>query len=123
MNIAQKTTKYLPLVLSLLLPLSAVAAQLSPENVVLDFYRLNLQDPASDGYAKSQDLYVSPALQESISESLSCNFDGPALIRRSATSRVPAKKPHIVIFVCGENTGWKMMSIITPSHRITRIRG
>lgn len=72
-----KTTKYLPLVLSLLLPLSAVAAQLSPENVVLDFYRLNLQDPPSDGYAKSQDLYVSPALQESINESLSCNFDGP----------------------------------------------
>lgn len=118
-----KTTKYLPLILSLLLPLSAVAAQLSPENVVLDFYRLNLQDPPSDGYAKSEDLYVSPALQESISESLSCNFDGRALIRRSATSRVPAKKPNIVISVCGESIGWKMMSIITPSHRITRIRG
>lgn len=118
-----KTTKYLPLILSLLLPLSAVAAQLSPENVVLDFYRLNLQDPPSDGYAKSQDLYVSPALQKaSVNPSVVISMVR-ALIRRSATSRVPAKKPNIVISVCGESIGWKMMSIITPSHRITRIRG
>lgn len=99
-----KTTKYLPLFLSLLLPLSAVAAQLSPENVVLDFYRLNLQDPPSDGYTKSQDLYVSPALQESISESLSCNFDGPGTDQAFCDQPRPCKETaHSYICLWGEH--------------------
>nr|WP_242452253.1 hypothetical protein [Morganella morganii] len=94
-----KTVKYLPLVLSLLLPLSAGAAQLSPENVVLDFYRLNLQDPPSDGYEQSEALYISPQLQKSINDSLSCNFDGPDTDQAFCDQPRPCKETaHNVIW-------------------------
>lgn len=108
MKTIMKTGKYLSLVLSLLLPLSAGAGKtspaiLSPEEVVLDFYRLNLQDPPSDGYTKSQDLYVSPSLQVSINDSLSCNFDGPDTDQAFCDQPRPCKETaHNVVCLWGD---------------------
>ena len=78
MKTAIKTVKYLFLIPWLLLPLSAGAALLpaeSPVSVVLDFYRLNLQDSSSDGYDQSVKQYVTLTLQKNISDSISCNYD------------------------------------------------
>ncbi|WP_235846202.1 hypothetical protein [Morganella psychrotolerans] len=62
-----KTVKYLFLIPGLLLPLSAGATLLpteSPVSVVLDFYRLNLQDSSSGGYDQSVKQYVTLTLQK-----------------------------------------------------------